>query len=409
MLEKLSSLKYSVFLTKRGLLLTIIFSFVFYTSYFVFCFHVPQYFISSAGDLLAVQASFNFVIIITLIAASFLIHRINKLRVIYVCSIANALFAILLFFVPIDIFRISFFLVIAAFFSIGQLAFLTYFWNLTSQEERGRVAGLSGFFSLLVYVFVYATVGQSLDFSSEVALGIALSLGPLVTILLKPWKAKLTAKKDKIGFYSEKRTVLLYLIPWLIFSLINATLAKNISFHISQQVLPSLYVFFIILQGIGTIVGALVGGVSADLFGRRVCLVFSLTLYGISSALSGIFSNYSLLYFVYVTNGLSWGILLAMYTFVVWGDLSNKVNCAKMYATGFAIFYLTQGMGLLPLEQIVQIPLVVSSLVSCLLIFLSNIPIFIAPELLPSDFRERIRLKLHMNAVKKIRESRNQG
>jgi hypothetical protein len=43
------------------------------------------------------------------------------------------------------------------------------------------------------------------------------------------------------------------------------------------------------------------------------------------------------------------------------------------------------------------------------LIFLSNIPISLAPELLPSDFRERIKLKLHMSAVKKIKRSRSQG
>jgi MFS family permease len=132
-------------------------------------------------------------------------------------------------------------------------------------------------------------------------------------------------------------------------------------------------------------------------------------LYGISSALAGISTNFALLYFVYFANGFSWGILLVMYTFVIWGDLSNKENCAKMYAIGFIVFYLTQGIGLLPLGQILQIPLVISSLGSCLLIFLSNIPIFLAPELLPSDFREKMRLKLHMSAVKKMKQSQNQG
>jgi hypothetical protein len=112
---------------------------------------------------------------------------------------------------------------------------------------------------------------------------------------------------------------------------------------------------------------------------------------------------------VYVANGLSWGILVVMYIFVIWGDLANKENCSKMYSIGFLTFYATQGIGLLPLKQISEIPLVVSSLVGCLLIFLSNIPIFVAPELLPSDFRERMKLKLHMDAVKKIKQSRNQG
>jgi MFS family permease len=409
MLEKLSIMKYGLLLTKRGLLLTIVFSLVFYTSYFVFAYYVPEHFISSINNRLVVQTSFNFVVASTLIAASFFIHRIDKLSAIYACSLATSILAVLLFFVSMDIFRLTFIFGIAIFFSVGQLAFLTYFWSLTAPEERGRVAGLNGFFSILTSFTIYAGVVGTLDFHGAVVLGIVLSLGPLVVILLKPKKTVLTAKKDDTGCYPEKRTVILYLIPWIMFSLINVTLAKNISFHISQQVPASLYLFLIVLQSIGTILGALSGGVTADFFGRRVSLAFSLTLYGISSALAGIASSFAVLYFVYFANGLSWGILLAMYSFVVWGDLSNKKNSAKMYAIGFIIFYVAQGIGLIPTGQMFQMPLFSSALVSCLLIFLSNIPIFLAPELLPSVFRERIRLKWHMSAVKKIRRSQNQG
>jgi MFS family permease len=239
-------------------------------------------------------------------------------------------------------------------------------------------------------------------------LSVILSLGTLVAILLRPEKAVLTAKKDERGNHSEKRTVLLYSIPWILFSLINATLAKNISLNILQQVPSSFYLFLTILQAIGVIFGAICGGIIADFFGRRLSLAFSLTLYGISSALAGLTKINEILSFVYVANGLSWGILLILYSLVVWGDLANKENCAKMYSIGLIILYSTIGVGfLIPISQI---PLVVSSLVSCLLIFLSNVPLILAPELLPSDFRERIKLKLHMDTVRKIKkQSQNQG
>jgi predicted MFS family arabinose efflux permease len=407
--EKLSTTKYGVLLTKRGLLLTLILSIAFYLSYFVFAYYVPQHFFPSADNRLVLQATFNIAVAITLIVVSFFIRRIDKLHVIYACSITTSILAALFFFVSMDILRLTFFFAIAIFFGIGQLAFLTYFWKLTVPDERGRVAGLSGLFSLLLYVIMFATVAPILDFQSAIVLGIAFSLAPLGILLLKPEKAVLTRKKDETGYYPEKRTILLYLIPWVLFSLINATFARNISFNISLQVPSSLYLFLIVLQGIGTIFGALIGGVTADFFGRRVSLAFSLTLYGVSSALAGIANSYALLYFVYIANGLSWGILSMMYGLVIWGDLSNKENCAKMYSIGFIIFYVTQGIGFLPLKQIFAIPLVVSSLLSCLLIFLSNIPIFLAPELLPSDFREKIKIKLHMDSVKKIKQSRNQG
>jgi MFS family permease len=298
--------------------------------------------------------------------------------------------------------------VVGIFFSIGQLAFFTYFWNLTVPEERGRIAGLIGFVSFPFYFIVAPIIVETLDFPGIVMLSIVLSLGLLSVILLRPEKAVLTAKKDERENHSEKRTVLLYSIPWILFSLINATLAKNISLNISQQVPSSFYFFLTILQVIGVIFGAIFGGIIADFFGRRLSLAFSLTLYGISSALAGLTKINEILSFVYVANGLSWGILLTLYTFVVWGDLANKENCAKMYSIGLITFYLATSVGLL--TQISQIPLTVSSLASCLLIFLSNIPIVLAPELLPSDFREKMKLKLHMQAIRKIgKQSQNQG
>ena len=223
----MSVVKYGISLTKHGLLLNLILSFVFYTSYFVFSLYIPRQFITAIDTRLVVQALFNFVVVTTLIVASFFIHRIDKLRAIYAFSLVTSVFAVLLFFVPVDIFRIVCLFVIAIFFSIGQLAFLMYFWNLTV--------------SLLFYLVIYTGVAETLDFPRAVLLGTVLSSGALVIILLRPKKVVLTAKKDELRNYPEKRTILLYIIPWILFCLINATLAKNISFHISQQVPASSY------------------------------------------------------------------------------------------------------------------------------------------------------------------------
>lgn len=80
-----------------------------------------------------------------------------------------------------------------------------------------------------------------------------------------------------------------------------------------------------------------------------------------------------------------------------------------MYSIGLITFYLATFIGFLP-TAIAQVALMPSALIGCTLIFLSNIPIALAPELLSSDFQERTRLKLHINAVKKInKKSLNQG
>ena len=402
-------LKDGVRITKRHFLVTtLLFSFLF-TLYFVFSLYLPRHFISSPDARLLIQASVNFAIAVTLLLMIFVINRISKLRLIYASSVATAIAAALLFLTSNEALRIVTLITMGVFFAMGLLAFFTLFYRSTIAEERGRTAGLIGFFSLPFCFVILPLVAETLDFPSTIMLSILLSLGTLIAGRLMPNEASLITKEIKRGNYSEKRIVFLYSIPWLIFSLINVTLAKSISFSISQQVSISLYLVLIISQLLGVVLGAVIGGVVADFFGRRLALVFSLTLYGASSALIGIFQNNETFALAYLGNGLSWGILLTLYFFVIWGDFSNTENCSKMYSIGLVIYYVTMGFGVIPL-QTSQLPLVISALTSCLLVFLSNIPVVLAPELLSSDFRERIKLRLHMNAARKIAEkSRSQG
>lgn len=409
----MSILTTGVRLTKRGFLVTMILYFSFLTWHLIFSLSVLWHVVgSSAETYLVVNASFYFIIAITLLLNSFFIHRFSKISIIYVCSLTTSIVTVLLLFTSSIILRLIIIFVAGAFFSVGQLAFFTYFWSLTASVERGRAAGLAGSFALLFFPFLFLIAG-TFDFSGTVMLSVVLSLGPLIIKLLGPRKKGiLTTKKDEKGYHPEKRTILLYAVPWLLFSLINATFGRNMSFYVSQHV-PSSYYFMVlsVSQLAGSVFGVLGGGIIADFFGRKLSLVFSLTLYGIASALVGLVKNYEMFAFVYFVNGLNWGILLTLYLLVVWGDLANKESCAKIYSIGLIIFYSATGVGILFTHQFFQVPLIVSSLVSCLLIFLSNIPLILAPELLSSDFRKRIRLKLHINTIRNIRRklSQNQG
>lgn len=356
-----------------------------------------------------VYASFNLVIAVTVMLSGFFIHRFNKLRAIYACSIALSITTPLLFISNVVLRSIIIF-VEGVFFSMIQLLSFTYFWNLTVSEERGRIAGLAGFFYLPLFQ-IPGLMAQSFDFSGALMVSIILGLAPLTAKLLKPQKnASLTPKKDEKSYNPEKRTILLYSVPWILFSLINVTLSRNISLNISQSISSSLYVFLLLSQGIGASIGALGGGIIADFFGRRLSLSLGLTLFGISSTLVGFIQNYELLCFVYVVNGLNWGILWVLYGSVVWGDLANEESYTKRYSLGLTIYYLTTSVGFFLTQQISQIPLITSAIASAVLIFLSNMPLILAPELLSSDFRERIKLRFHMSAVRKIgRKSQNHG
>jgi MFS family permease len=241
-------------------------------------------------------------------------------------------------------------------------------------------------------------------------LSVILNSATLAIRLLRPKRETAQSGRRDLERYTEKKTVLLYSIPWLAYSLINATLGKTISLHVSQQFNPASVALLVTMQVVGGSIGALLGGLIADFIGRRLSLVTGLILYGTSSAISGLAQSYEHFYLSYIGIGLTWGIFLSLYLFVVWGDLANVETRLRMYSIGLIIFYSATGVGSLFGSQLSSIPLTIASIISCLIIFLSNIPLLFAPELLPQDFRERIHLKSYISLVKrKMRHLSNQG
>lgn len=400
----LSLLKSDIHISRRTFLVNAVFFFSFFESYFIFTYYLIAHTVPTIDDRLPIQAAFHLVIVVALFLSGRLIHRFNELRVIYACAIVNVVLSIFLV-VPIDFFRIGVLFVMEVVGSIGILAAVTYFWRLTGNQERGRIAGLIGFFVIPSYFIVNIVVAPGLDFLGTIILSIIVSILPLACILLKPSQIRSSKNRDGHSVYYEKRVTVLYLIPWIVFSIINFTLAKNESNIIQAQVLPSFYLTLLASQLIGVIFGVSIGGVMSDLLGRRLPLVFSLTLYGFSSALLGLFTNDVLVLIVYVANGLSWGFLFVLYIFVIWGDLANKNNYTRVYSLGLMTYYLSMGIGLLVQ---VDLPIFQSALLSCLLVFLLNIPVVLAPELLPTYILDRLRMKAHMGAVKKLQRD-NQG
>jgi len=400
--RKMSILLTGVRLKKRGFLAAMIPYFPFFTWYYVFSYYLLKFIADgSTESFLIFNAIFNFIISLALILGSYLFHRVKKTSIIYAWSIFSSIGTILITIAPIHVFGLVIFLLLGAVFGISLLAFFTYFWELTVPEERGRVAGLIGFIFLPIFPLV-VILANSLDFFSTAILCIILNLVILSIKPLNPEKiSALTTKKGVKEFNPEKREILFYLIPWLIYSLVNNTFSQTISFHISQYFSSSsLILVFIILQDIGGCLGAITGGIIADFFGRRLSLAFGLTLYGISSAISGLSKSFEMFYLAFFGTGLTWGIFLILYSFEIWGDLANLETCAQRYLIGLATYYSTAGIGILISPKIIQIPLVLASITSCLLIFLSNIPLILAPELLPENFREKIRVEVYLRLVR---------
>jgi hypothetical protein len=363
--------------------------------------HLIKHAGSSTGSFHFIQALHYFAIASTLIIGSLVFSRISKSGIARVSLAAISIQGVVLFVVSSDILKLAIIFSMTVLFSLVLLALFSWFWRITELQERGRATGLMGFVALPFCFLTGEVVVASLDFNSTALLSVILASGVLVLFSLSPGRS-LTRQKSTPPNYWEGRTVFLYSVPWVVFSLVNATLASNVSLSISAQVSPSFYFLLLASQIAGVCVGAVVGGVVADFFGRRHSLALSLTLYGIGSAFVGLLQDNVIFLVAYAVNGLSWGILFVLYIFVVWGDLATEKNVERMYSVGLVVFYSILGVGVFS-PQISQAPLITTALASCLLIFFLNVPVLLAPELLPSDIREKARLALHIKAVKKIR------
>lgn len=377
----------------KYVLINIMFFASFFTFYYVFSLNIiPLVIDYPIATIRIVQSLFSFAIAASLFIISNLFKHFEKKHFLLPLIILLSHLPVLFFSVhPILNIILIFFIGVS--FSILQLASYIFFWNTTNPEERGRVGGIIGLVSL-PFFFTLSSI-LYFDLSGEIIICIFLIILAITAVLLIPKKIGLPRKV--VEYYPEKRTILLYSLPWVLFSFLNATLAQNISAGTPEHI----YFLLISVQIIAALFGTIGGGFLSDYLGRRPTLALGVTLYGISMTFRGFISNDSTFIIAFIAEGLSWGIFLTLYSFVVWGDLANSKNCSKLYSIGLITFYLAAAIGRLP-GFLSGISLTDSALISCLIIFLSYIPIVLAPESLSSDIREKIRLKKYMKTIKKI-------
>ncbi len=399
----LNFLKTGLRLSKSSFFIVTIFFFAFYEVYYLLLANFLEQIIPFGLDVGMVQGILYFFTAVVLLFGSFLIQKFNKLLIIYSCSAINCFFTILFLGNFFEGFRLLMLCGLLLFVSLGMLATLGVFGSLTNPEERGRMGGLIGF--VVFVLFFVVNYSLSLDFFGSVILGLFLNALPLVGLLLKSFRVRLASKRTEQVNYFERSVFALYFIPWIAFSLINVTLAGNTSSIILEQISDSLHFSLLFVQVVGVIFGVLLGGFVADLLGRRFSLVFSLTFFGFCTALVGLFTYDLVFLVVYGASGFSWGILFVLYIFVVWGDLSNQNNGIKIYSIGLISYFLSLGVG-----SVIDFSMSIfqSALLSVMIIFILNMPIVFAPELLPSYILEKMRMKMHMGAVKKL-QKKNQG
>ena len=303
---------------------------------------------------------------------------------------------------------------ISAFFGasigIGLPSCLSYFANLTSVENRGSAGGVA-----------WSAVGVGV-----LAFGFLISGGGIWAIIaLTAWrlfggagfwilnkrikfagdKKPLTQKTPSYLELIRKREILLYLFPWVMFSLINFAEAPMLEHVFGTDLFAQVQ----IIEFAFIAVFAVLGGIAADLAGRKRVVIAGFVMLGIEYAALSVFSGYPDTAYLFSTlDGITWGLLFSVFFTTIWGDLGENQEKEKYYTLGGVPFLLAGFLSIIvkPLTSGIE-PNTAFTLASFFL-FVSVIPLMYAPETLPEKVMKDRDLKSYVDKAKKVVEKESE-
>jgi len=326
-----------------------------------------------------------------------LINRDDFLSLWMFLGVASSLTPIILEAHPVYLGIISFLWAVS--FGLGMPSCMGYYADSTALENRGRLGGLI-YFAISISLFLLGiTLISFTSFVAQVAvLTIWRGVGLAAFIVFTPEKkGSDTRKSPSYNSIIHMKAVLLYLIPWTMFSLVNSITSPIFPASIVQMVT----LITIVVAGLST----LVGGLLCDLIGRKPIVIVGFLLLGIGYAILGMFPHGVSYYLYAIVDGVAWGMFGVVFLMVLWGDLSESMLPEKFYAIG-GLPYLLSIFLRIPIAPYIQelVPTTATFSFASFFLFLAIIPLMYAPETLPEKkIRER-ELRKYVDRAKKIKE-----
>jgi len=285
---------------------------------------------------------------------------------------------------------------------IGLPSCLSYFADSTSIENRGSIGGIiwSGVgFIVLFFVFLVYVFGT---WEAIVSLTAWRIFGGFCFLFLTRHKKKLDVQKSPS--YLElirKRDVLLYLVPWIMFSIINFS-----EIPILERVFGTeSFTFVQFAEYVFAGIFASVGGIMADIVGRKRIVITGFVMLGIEYAIMSISAgSQGALYLFMILDGITWGLFFSVFLTVIWGDLGEGYEKEKYYVLGGLPFLLANFISILISPYVSVISPTAAFSFASFFLFLAVIPLMYAPETLPEKHIRERELKSYIEKAKKIKE-----
>ena len=282
---------------------------------------------------------------------------------------------------------------------VGMPNCMECFKRLTNPENRGRYGGLVMLFSGLG-LFAFGLAGiKSMELSASVL--VIWRIPGLLFLILPDIEGKQLQTKRDVSYKSVvgQRSFLLYLVPWIMFSL-TTYLTTPIQFGIVGQ---STVELLIIVENVIIGVSALVGGFLCDTLGRKRMAITGFALLGLGYSVLGIYPQAFSMYFYTVVDGIAWGNLFVVFVVTVWGDLSLSSPSDKHYAVGVLPFFISKFLQLTVGRDIATlIPTYAIFSFTAFFLFLAVLPLVYAPETLPEKVMKERELKMYVEKAQEI-------
>ncbi len=333
---------------------------------------------------------------VSFIAGAMLVNKVGRRRLFAFWTLIGVAspFALL----AIDFAQTPITLLIAILFGVstglGIPNCMEYFTRSTRTENRGRYGGLIVLASGLG-LFLLGMIGvEGIEPRASILIFWRLS-SLLVLLIAKPLREYNQSKRNvSFGSIFRQRSFILYIVPWLMFSLVN-----YLSVPVQLAILgESTIAFLAIIENAIMGLFAVVAGHLIDYIGRKQATIAGFVLLGLSYAILGLFHAEPISWYLYtVLDGITWGILIVVFVISIWGDLSQNAQSDKYYAIGIMPFFISKYLQLV-LGNDVAISISPYALFSfiALFLFLAVLPLVYAPETLSEKIMKTRELQIYV-------------
>jgi len=294
---------------------------------------------------------------------------------------------------------------------MGLPSSLAYFADATAVGNRGTYGGLIwlpvGFGALALGFAVYSLYSLNVFWALSI-LAIWRALGGALFFLSSKLKGKqdLEAKKSSYGKILRRRDLILYLVPWIMFSLVNFSESPILA---RAPILGNMPENFQLIAGSIEFaisgVSAVIGGVLSDLVGRKRIVITGFIILGIEYAILSLFSRAQASWYVYtLCDGIAWGLFASVFFMTIWGDLAETAQKEKYYVIGGLPYLLAGFMAVVvePFAEGIQAETAFS--LASFFLFVAVLPLMYAPETLPEKKIKDRELRDYLEKAKRAKD-----